>query len=513
MAGHLFVIDGDITRLKCDAWLLPSDQAWQVTPTFCGAVGMEEEGQYRLRPTNGWPANGMYLHEDEDPSSPDIWLGDVGRHPDEDPQHYAERAKVFAEVACQRIREVRREELGEQRRRPLIALNVLGSGRGGKRSRRGQLLNVLIPTLLDITLNEVDVVLVCFGPVMYSAVQATRKRFVSDSTLWFDELGDGLIEKATDVADLARNNQLVLFLGAGISVDSGIPAWQHLLNAVAVEAGLTDQQIADLARFDPRDQGTILEQRLKGGLAQEVEKRMAVEKYSLVHGLLASLPVTEAVTTNFDRLFEAACRASGSPLAVLPGDQARVGERWLLKLHGDVGKSIVFTRGDYLGAMATHSALRGIVQAMLMTRHMLFVGYSLRDEDFHQLVHEVRFARDDSTAKFGTAMVLERNDLTSALWPEIDFVSTSSGADSGEVSDRPSIYEAARRLWVFFDLVGMLSSSEVAYLTDDSFSELKSEEEAQLSFLVSELERFVKKSNAKWPELQQFLNRFQRHGD
>jgi hypothetical protein len=150
---------------------------------------------------------------------------------------------------------------------------------------------------------------------------------------------------------------------------------------------------------------------------------------------------------------------------------------------------------------------------MLMTRHMLFVGYSLRDEDFHQLVHEVRFAREASTSNFGTAMVIDRNDLTSELWPEIDFVSTSMDFPDPEVRDRASTYEAARRLWIFFDLVGLLSSSEVAYLTDDSFSELKSDEEARLSSIVSELERFMETSEAKWPELQQFLRRFQRHGD
>lgn len=36
------------------------------------------------------------------------------------------------------------------------------------------------------------------------------------------------------------------------------------------------------------------------------------------------------------------------------------------------------------------SALSGIVQSLLITRHMLFVGFSLRDDNFHRIVDEVR---------------------------------------------------------------------------------------------------------------------------
>lgn len=515
MTGHLFVVDGDITRLKCDAWLLPSDRAWHITRAFAGALGMSNEGAYPSRPESGWPANGMFLHKADDLSGPDIWLGDVGRHAEEDPRHYAVRAQEFARVAVERILYQRREDLSLQGRRPLIALNVLGTGRGGKRSRRGQLIRALLPALLEIAAADVDVVLVCYGPVMYSAVQSARRKILADqdrASSW-SGLGTELLSKADEIANLARHRQLVLFLGAGISVDSGIPAWQHLLNTVASETGMSKEEIDQLSGFDPRDQGTILDKRLNGELGHKVQERMTVEKYGLVHALLASLPVTETVTTNFDQLFESACRASGGELAVLPGDQVLLGQRWLLKLHGDVGGMIVFTRGDYLGAMATHSALRGIVQAMLMTRHMLFVGYSLRDDDFHQLVHEVRFARDQSDAHFGTAMVLERNELTSALWPEIDFVSMGMESSLQDDSLRTETYRAARQLWIFLDLVGMLSSSELTYLTDDSFGELQSNDEVRLSQIVHDLEEFIRSTNGEWSEIKEFLRRFGQHVD
>jgi hypothetical protein len=51
--GHLFVVDGDLTRLACDAWLLPTDTWFNVTASFAEAVGMPGEGV--LPGFSGWP--------------------------------------------------------------------------------------------------------------------------------------------------------------------------------------------------------------------------------------------------------------------------------------------------------------------------------------------------------------------------------------------------------------------------------------------------------------------------
>lgn len=46
----------------------------------------------------------------------------------------------------------------------------------------------------------------------------------------------------------------------------------------------------------------------------------------------------------------------------------------------------------------------GRVQGMLLMRHMMFVGYSLKDEDFHELMHEVRAARGDELRRAVSAL-------------------------------------------------------------------------------------------------------------
>ena len=108
-----------------------------------------------------------------------------------------------------------------------------------------------------------------------------------------------------------------------------------------------------------------------------------------------SLPSQEAVTTNFDTLFEAAANIGAKRVAVLPENPSTTDGRWLLKLHGSIDRSdeIVLTRADFLNMPRQYGALMGLVQGLLLMRHMMFVGYSLSDEDFHELIHEVRTAR------------------------------------------------------------------------------------------------------------------------
>src|SRR5262249_6692238 len=154
---------------------------------------------------------------------------------------------------------------------------------------------------------------------------------------------------------------------------------------------------------------------------------MTCPEASLQHFLLASLPVDEVITTNYDDLFELA--SGPGSVSVLPHDPRQGVTRWLLKMHGCVTRpaDIVLTRADYLRYEERRSALAGIVQAMLLTRHMLFVGFSLNDENFHKVAYAVRRARDPaarSRSRFGTVLKLADEPFVEELWrDELGFIS------------------------------------------------------------------------------------------
>ena len=107
---------------------------------------------------------------------------------------------------------------------------------------------------------------------------------------------------------------------------------------------------------------------------------------------------------------------------------------------------------------------------------MLFVGFSLGDDNFHRIVDDVRKALGDrgvGSAPFGTALMVRAPRLTRELWHgDLDVVAV----DESEVD-------------VVLDRVVAMSSTLSEFLLDESFAGLLTPEEKRLKSLLAPLER------------------------
>jgi len=297
-------------------------------------------------------------------------------------------------------------------------------------------------------------------------------------------------------------------------VGAGLPMWDDLLERLGDRAGLTLAEQTQLRKLGELDRGEYVAQRLQTrGTKVGVEIASVLEAYERVglgHCLLAGLPCTESVTTNYDELFERACADIGRPAAVLPYAPATQATRWLLKMHGCVSHAddIVLTRKNYLRYAERNAALAGIVQAMLITKHMLFLGFSLRDDNFLRIVDQVRRAvhpdgtePTDGADRLGSAIMLFNNPLLSDLWRnEIDWVCLGD-----ETLDGPA---AGRRFEIFLDYLSFRSSSQ-GHLLDARFEGVLSEEDRALRALLAPILRAsleARKSPA-WPAVRDLLVR------
>ena len=502
MGGHLFIIDGDLTKVACDAILIPTDDVFSITQHW--VQFLRDAGHWgaidnlQRDPEAGW-GNSAMIPLKRQGLAPQIWLGNIGEAGDTaDFSSFTGKIDEFINAALRHYRKFGHEKRIYRWDKPRLALPVIGTDRGGGSANKGDLILGIVKKLgllVHAPESDADIVLVTFGEKPYAAAQRARRMVLDNDAekairahwQFENEPTDGnLVQSARMLAENAIKSQLVLFLGAGVSAGAGLPNWTELLAMIAekVEFGPRHR----LKDVEERDQATILQRQLElqeKSLGETVTTYLTDTYYSLADGLLASLPSREAVTTNYDQLFEAAWSTAGRSAAVLPNQAARPNERWLLKLHGCVTRpdKIILTRADYLDMPRQHGALMGLVQGLLMMRHMMFVGYSMRDEDFHELVYEVRHALGEQSkaTPIGTVLTLETDPLTNELWTkDLRIVAMTSGETTMSIEHR------SRQLEMFLDLVGYLSTTSAAFFLDRTYDAV-SEDERELRDALSRL--------------------------
>lgn len=209
-----------------------------------------------------------------------------------------------------------------------------------------------------------------------------------------------------DLVHYLRGGRCVLFAGAGLSAWGQLPTWQALMARVvgATQTHLAgrDDIAGELARLVEAGKYLDVADYCKDKLGEAQYHALLAQHLSAEgsavpepHRLIAGLPFSAVVTTNFDRLLERAYAERGlgwpktltqldlDPLAVL----LFAGTFFVLKAHGDVDRpeSVVLTTRDYAGMIHENAAFGAMLSTMLLTRAILFVGYSLADVDFRLL--------------------------------------------------------------------------------------------------------------------------------
>lgn len=262
--------------------------------------------------------------------------------------------------------------------------------------------------------NAVDTVLVLADPATYTLAQQLRyqRRFQYPC---FEKISNDLQNQAMRLAKLATSKQLSLFLGAGISIASGLPSWIGMLRLIEDQFtpnGKPEERVLEAqCNGNPLKIADELDRMSeqgpdRDGLCASLKTRVQnmflhpPRNPSLLLYILLSLE-GNIVTQNYDGLIERAmkCRniavSKKADLSIIPYYPLRGASRWLLKMHGCVTRpdDIVLTGKDYAEYEAGRMrALSGLVQANLLTSHFLFVGYSLKDPTYLRILKECRHA-------------------------------------------------------------------------------------------------------------------------
>lgn len=205
----------------------------------------------------------------------------------------------------------------------------------------------------------------------------------------------------TFVSALKENNAVV-FCGAGMSVTSGYFNWKKLLSPVAEKLGLDIEEeydLTQLAQFfvdDKRGRGE-----LNQILADEFHKTGI--SHTENHRILARLPIQIYWTTNFDSLIEDSLKTQGKTPDVkrnqndlsinLPRRDAIV-----YKMHGDINdiSKVILTKHDYEDYYKTGELFSNAFKADFVSRTMLFIGFSFTDPNLDYLISRIRTIQQEN---------------------------------------------------------------------------------------------------------------------
>ena len=191
-------------------------------------------------------------------------------------------------------------------------------------------------------------------------------------------------------------------------MQAGLPSWGRLLRIMVeqVKAGIPDAPAEELESLLERNKFLEVAEYCKDQLGKNQFASILAENVSgrdspipEAHRLIANTPFAGVITTNYDKLLERGYVESGKgmPKTPTPDDTAMLGPLlfqggfYILKAHGDIDRvdNVVLTASDYRRISHANPAFEALFSAILLTKTVLFVGYSLNDPDFNLLLDRV----------------------------------------------------------------------------------------------------------------------------
>jgi predicted ATPase len=226
-------------------------------------------------------------------------------------------------------------------------------------------------------------------------------------------LGD-LPDNDVNLPDLAEQMSsgigVVPFVGAGLSVPYKFPQWGAFIRDLAKREGVVDEVQRRLDALEYEEAADLLQQRMHGRFQDFVahyfgDQVLEGAEFRGTVNLLPHVAVGPVITTNFDRLLESVFEKAGCPfptkvwhdkVGAAIGSMSR-NRLMLLKLHGDweFPNERVLTLREYqahYGKSKTKINFRlpiPQVLELMMTRPMLFLGCSLKQDRTGQIIRQL----------------------------------------------------------------------------------------------------------------------------
>ena len=216
-----------------------------------------------------------------------------------------------------------------------------------------------------------------------------------------NELKNFTLTSIKNIQKAIENNKLVIFVGAGVSRNSGIPTWAELIKELAKDLGIkakgTDSkgnEVFSNDEFLKIPQYYFNERKEKEYYSKVKEVLDKEFQPNEIHKMIFELNPTHIITTNYDNLLEQQanrfqtkrkyCKAANDiELATAPNCN------FIIKMHGEFD-NIVLKESDYDSYSNNFKLTETYIKGLFATHTILFVGFSADDSNVRRILQWIK---------------------------------------------------------------------------------------------------------------------------
>ena len=190
------------------------------------------------------------------------------------------------------------------------------------------------------------------------------------------------------ISELLRKKEMVVFVGAGLSMNSGSKSWEQLISKFKEELPSDARGLSymDIAEYYERKWG-------RHKLISTIEDELISKNQNTeLQNKICKWPVNTIITTNFDNFLEEGCKKSNIQYKVFyPSDLFKWNQTRdlkILKMHGDFSKDLIITKTNFSEYGKQYGSCVTLLKSILETTSVLFIGCSLTDPNFEKIYDE-----------------------------------------------------------------------------------------------------------------------------
>lgn len=226
-----------------------------------------------------------------------------------------------------------------------------------------------------------------------------------------------LSDMVKDLRSTIEKNKLIIFVGSGVSQNSGIPTWGGLIKEFAKKLrydkcktcihkkkgcklhscqyryAFTQDEYLRLPQYfynQDKSKGHNNYHRMI------IDTLKSDKKSNALNDMIMTLLPKHIITTNYDKLLENSKNPNSTLYDIIVEDKDLLthnSNNYIIKMHGDIDmpETIVLKENDYINYQQEHILIETYIKSLLVDHTFLFLGYSLNDYNLKLILGWIQY--------------------------------------------------------------------------------------------------------------------------